>query len=78
MVAFCDYRAGAQFRPRTLAPGAAMLALLGHAPTARLKPKTALTMLQPLVRRARLVRGARGEARETAAQLLAALAAEES
>jgi hypothetical protein len=78
VVALCDYRAGARFRPRTLPPGAAMLALLGHAPAARLKPRASLALLQPLVRRARVVRGARGEARETAAMLLEAMAAEES
>ena len=63
---------------RTLAPGAAMLALLAHAPAARLKPRAALTTLKPLVRRARVVRGVRGEARETAAMLLDALVAEDS
>lgn len=76
LVALCDYRAGARFGPRTLAPGAAMLALLAHAPAARLKPKVALTTLRPLVRRARVVHGARGEAREAAAQLLEAMMTE--
>jgi hypothetical protein len=73
LVALCRYRTGARFRPRTLAPGAAMLELLSHAPTARLRPRGALGMLQPLVRRARVVRGVRGEASATAAELLEAM-----
>lgn len=73
MVALLRHRDGARLRPRPLAPGAAMLELLTHAPTARLRPRASITMLQPILRRARVVRGVRGEARAAAEQLLAAM-----
>ena len=58
---------------RTLATGPAVLQLLLNAPGARVKPRAALSAIHPLVRRARVVRGARGEAREAAMHLLAAM-----
>src|SRR5207302_5716377 len=73
LVALAEYRAGATFRPRTVAPGAAVLRLLLNAPAARLKPRAAMAALRPLVERAQVVRGVRGEAREAAQRLLAAM-----
>ncbi|MCU1279958.1 MAG: hypothetical protein JWM53_3504 [bacterium] len=76
LVALTTYRAGARWRPRAVPLGSAMLELLKNAPAARLKPRAALEAIRPLAERARVVRGARGEAREVAASLLRAVDAQ--
>ncbi len=76
LVALATYRAGGRWRPRDVPAGKAMLALLKNTPNARLKPRAALAAIRPLVQRARVVSGARGEAREAAARLLQAVDAQ--
>jgi hypothetical protein len=75
LVAIAKYRAGAPWRPRPLPPGQAVLALLGDALPARIDPEGTLGVLRQVVAGARVLRGGRGEADETARELLAALEA---
>ncbi len=70
LIVVTRYRAGARWRPRSLSPGQAALALLGHTVPARLDPKRALATLSEAVPRARALRGVRGEAGEMAGSLL--------
>lgn len=67
-----EYRAGARWRPRRLSAGQGVLAMLAHTVAARREPGRALAVLQRVAARARVLRGARGEAEASAASLLAA------
>jgi len=64
------YKPGARWRPRTLSPGHAILALLSYTLPARRKPRMALEALQRAVKRARVVKSPRGEAREVVDSIL--------
>jgi len=64
------YKPGAHWLPRTLSPGLAILALLSHALPARRQPKMSLEVLQRAVKRARVVKSPRGEAREVVDSIL--------
>ncbi len=68
------YRKGAKWRPRALTPGLGALELLANCVTARSGDPLMLETLSRAARGAAIWKGARGEAREFAAQLLAALA----
>jgi hypothetical protein len=70
LVAVTDWQRGARWRPRTLSPGQAMLALLDNTVPAQLRPKLALTTLGRVVEGSVALRGKRGEAEEVAASLL--------
>ncbi len=70
LVAVSRYRRGARWRPRSLSPGRAALALLGHTVPARRDPQRALATLSLVAARARVLQGRRGEADETARLLL--------
>ncbi len=73
LVLATEYRAGARqqsWRPRTLTAGQGMLALLDNTVSVRREPERALVALQQVVARARVVKGARGEAQETAKAVL--------
>jgi hypothetical protein len=70
LVALSQYRRGARWRPRSLSPGQAMLALLANTVPARTRPAAALEALQQVVAHATTVRGIRGEAEETVDALL--------
>ncbi len=70
LVVASTYKPGARWRPRNLSPGHAILALLSHALPARRKPRMALEVLQRAVRRARVVKSPRGEAREVVDSIL--------
>ena len=70
LVVATRYRAGARWRPRELSPGEGMLALLAHAVSARRAPADTLASLRRLVAGARVVTGARGEAKEAAQAIL--------
>ena len=72
LVAVVQYRPGCCWRPRPLTAGQAVLALLEHTLAAQLDPEGTLRVLQQAVRRARILKGSRGEADATAEQLLAA------
>jgi hypothetical protein len=70
VVAVTRYLPGSSWRPRLLTPGTGALELLNHTiPTLR-APERVLTTLNRLAPRARLLKGPRGEARETAHLLL--------
>ena len=73
LVAVTQYRAGASWRPRTLTPGQGVVALLQDTLSAQLDPEGALRVLQQTVGPALVLKGLRGEADQTAQQLLNAL-----
>jgi hypothetical protein len=73
LVAIAKYHAGASWRPRPLTTGQAVLALLADTLPAQTDPEGCLRVLQKTVAHARVLKGPRGEADETAAKLLAAL-----
>jgi hypothetical protein len=67
------YAAGARFRPRPVAPGRAVLELLAHTVAARRCPERAFRILQRVASSAQVIKGARGEASETARGALRSL-----
>lgn len=71
LVAFTQYKPGVRWRPRRLTAGQGIIALLENAVPARSRPQACLATLREVVSAARLLKGARGEAREMAAALLA-------
>jgi len=70
LVVASTYKPGAHWRPRNLSPGLAVLALLSHALPARRQPRMALEVLQRAVKKARVVKSSRGEAREVVDSIL--------
>jgi hypothetical protein len=74
LVAMARYRPGARWRPRRLAPGEAVLALLANTVAARRRPDVAFRTLREVVSGAQAVKGTRGEAQETARSILCACA----
>jgi len=70
LVAFTHYRPGVHWRPRGLTAGQGIISLLKNAVPARRRPKACLATFREVVSAARLVKGARGEAREMAEALL--------
>ena len=74
LVVATSYREGARWRPRQLLPGRAVMALLDHTVSVRRKPERALTTLRQVVADAQALKGVRGEAIETAENLLGRLA----
>lgn len=61
LVAFCTYKKGGRFRPRTVTPGRAALEMLQYTMSARHAPEAALGALQRVVTGAALIKGTRGE-----------------
>ena len=74
LVIVSEFREGSRFRPRALTPGQGSLALLAHTVPARRKPLEVLETLERIVSTAPVLRGARGEAAEAAARILARMA----
>jgi hypothetical protein len=71
LVVVSEYRGGGtRWRPRALSMGRGSLALLEHAVPARRRPAEVLETLEKVVRGAVVLRGARGEATETARRIL--------
>jgi hypothetical protein len=70
LVALLHYRHGEQWRPTILSAGPAVLGLLANTIAARRRPGLAFRTLGEVVSRATVLQGARGEASETAQQLL--------
>ncbi|MDT5062872.1 MAG: hypothetical protein QOH63_3331 [Acidobacteriota bacterium] len=68
-----EFKAGASWRPRELSAGQGVLEMLSNTVAARLNPEKALDTLQRVTSRARVLKGARGEAREVAASILKVL-----
>lgn len=69
-VVFAEYRAGADWKPKTLSSGRAVLAMLENTLPARERTEEALQVLKRAIAGAVLLEGERGEAEEIAQQLL--------
>ncbi len=74
LIAITAYRAGAHWDPKVPTPAQALLALFQNTVVARIRPELALSTLRRVVPRALLLQSDRGEARDTVAPLLHALA----
>lgn len=72
LFALSHHRPGARWRPLRLSPGQALLGLLAHTVPVRRRPRASLHALQASLARAVAIKGARGEAAETAQALLRA------
>ena len=70
LVVMSRYRKGSRFMPRLLTQGHGVLALLENTIPARRDPAASLNVLARVTRGARVMRGDRGEAAETARMLL--------
>jgi hypothetical protein len=70
LVLITRYVSGSRFRPRPLSAGRAVLELLAHTLPARRRPGRVLEALTLAVAQASVLRGTRGEAEETAHQIL--------
>jgi hypothetical protein len=70
LVVVSRYKAGSRWRPGQLTAGQGILALLDNTIPARRKPEVVLPTLQSAVSEATILKGARGEAEETARLIL--------
>lgn len=70
LVVVSEYKPGSRWRPRVLSPGQTILALLANTVAARFQPRLALRTLGRVAGDAPALKGARGEAEETAESLL--------
>ncbi len=70
LVVLTGHRPGGTWRPTRLSAGRAVLEMLAHTVPARLRPEASLEALERAVEHAFVLRGPRGEARETARRLL--------
>lgn len=70
LVAVTRYKSGACWRPRRLTPGRTVLELLTHTIPAQRAPAQVLRTLQQVAPQARVLKGLRGEAADTAETLL--------
>lgn len=73
LVALCEFRAGARWRPRRLSGGRGVLALLAHTISARRDPRAAVEVLGRAVSGVPVYKGLRGEAAATAAAIIDAM-----
>jgi hypothetical protein len=73
LVVLSHFEKGATWRPKTLSRGRGLLALLQNTVAARSRSRAALRYLDCVLKRARVLAGARGEAAPAAAALLASL-----
>lgn len=70
LVVLAEHRPGGTWQPERLTAGQAVLELLAHTVPARLRPEASLASLERVVARAKVLKGARGEARDLAQILL--------
>lgn len=70
LVIVSRYRTDARWRPREITAGQAVLDLLANTVPARRKPEVVIPTLQKAVSEATILKGARGEAEETARLIL--------
>ena len=75
LVALTHYKEGVRLRLRSLSAGQAFMGLMEHTFDLRRQPELAMQSLGAVLRGAKIIRGARGEAEETADALLRRLAA---
>ncbi|MBV9278706.1 MAG: hypothetical protein JOZ41_01365 [Chloroflexi bacterium] len=73
LVIVSTYREGIRWRPRRITAGQGILHLLDNSVPARRRPETVLAALHAAVAGAVVLKGSRGEARETAPRVLAKL-----
>ena len=73
LVIIANYKKGASWRPKQLSPGQGVLAILDHTVSARRYPDKAFETLRAVVARAKVMKGARGEASEVVKFVLADL-----
>lgn len=64
------YKEGARWRPRKLTAGEAALAMFANTVPARSRPEAAFSVLREIVPHAQILKGVRGEARETVNSIL--------
>lgn len=69
LVVLSEYRPGAKWRPRSVSPGQAALAMLAHVLTTQ-APEVTLPTLRQVVSGATVLKGARGEADEVVNSIL--------
>jgi hypothetical protein len=69
-VLLSEYRQGAKWRPRTLSPGRAALAMLASVRSVHQQPEVMLRMLGKVVSEAAVLKGVRGEADEVVDSIL--------
>ncbi len=70
LVVVSSYREGARWRPRRLTAGQGALAIFANTVPARSRPEAALSVLREIAPRAQILKGVRGEARETVTHIL--------
>ena len=73
MIVVSKYDAGARWRPRELSAGQGALEVLANTVPARTRPAASLNSIQQAVTNARIYKGRRGEAKETAQFILESL-----
>jgi hypothetical protein len=73
MVVVSQYHEGARWRPRQLSAGQGALEVLANTVPARTRPEQSLSSIQQAVLNARILKGRRGEAKETAESILQSL-----
>lgn len=73
MIVVSKYDAGARWRPRKLSAGQGALEVLANTVPARTRPEASLNSIQQAVTNARIYKGRRGEAKETAEIILESL-----
>jgi hypothetical protein len=73
MVIVSQYRSGARWRPRSLSPGQAALALLGNMVEIRQRPEKALPLLEVILKNTPVLKSVRGEAQQVIDHILSRL-----
>jgi hypothetical protein len=73
MVVVSQYHEGARWRPRKLSAGQGALEVLANTVPARTRPEQSLSSIQQAVTSARIFKGRRGDAKETAELILESL-----
>jgi hypothetical protein len=73
MIVVSQFQTGARWRPRKLSAGQGALEVLANTVPARTRPEESLSSIQQAVTKARIFKGRRGDAKETAELILASL-----
>jgi hypothetical protein len=70
LIAFTEFRPGANWRPHPLSPGKAVLELIAHSVPVRYRAAATLATLPRVVTDALVLKGRRGNAEQTVQALL--------
>lgn len=73
LVAVTEFKSGAEWAPQELTPAQSVMELLSNTVSAQISPQRALSYLPRITTQALNLKGPRGEAKETAAAMLALL-----